>query len=81
HQAHSRVNIASDIAETLVEIRQAIRAKNYKDQLIGLYSRELSPALERLLLWSILRSKLTEPQLDLLNHIIQQQQRFKRKLI
>ncbi len=37
--------------------------------------------MERLLLWSILRSKLTEPQLDLLNHIIQQQQRFKRKLI
>ena len=50
-------------------------------QLIELYAKEQSPALERLLLWSILRSKLTEPQLDLLNHIIQQQQRFKRKLI
>ena len=81
HQNHSRVNIASDIAETLVEIRQAIRAKNYKDQLIGLYSRELSPALERLLLWTILRSKLTETQLNCLNQIIQQQKRFERKLI
>ena len=81
HQNHSRVNIASDIAETLIEIRQAIRAKNYKDQLIGLYSRELSPALERLLLWTILRSKLTETQLNCLNQIIQQQKRFERKLI
>lgn len=80
HQVHSTANIASDIAEVLVKIRQAIRAKNYRDQLIELYSRELSPALERLLLWTILRSKLTEPQLERLNHIIQQQQRFERKL-
>lgn len=80
-QNQSTVTIALDIADILVEIRQAIRAKNYSDQLIELYAKEQSPALERLLLWSILRSKLTEPQLDLLNHIIQQQQRFKRKLI
>lgn len=79
-QNQSTVTIALDIADILVEIRQAIRAKNYSDQLIELYAKEQSPALERLLLWSILRSKLTEPQLDLLNHIIQQQ-RFKRKLI
>lgn len=80
-QDQSTVTIALDVADILVEIRQAIRAKNYSNQLIELYAREQSPALERLLLWSILRSKLTEPQLDLLNHIIQQQQRFKRKLI
>ncbi len=80
-QDQSKVTIALDVADILVEIRQAIRAKNYSDQLIELYAKEQSPALERLLLWSILRSKLTEPQLDLLNHIIQQQQRFKRKLI
>ncbi|WP_180110594.1 site-specific integrase [Acinetobacter sp. YH12098] len=80
-QAHSKVKITLDIAETLIGIRQAIRAKNYKDQLIELYSRELSPALERLLIWTILRSKLTEAQLDCLNQIIQQQKRFKRKLI
>lgn len=80
-QDQSKVTIALDVADILVEIRQAIRAKNYSDQLIELYAREQSSALERLLLWSILRSKLTEPQLDLLNHIIQQQQRFKRKLI
>ena len=80
-QDQSKVTIALDAADILVEIRQAIRAKNYSDQLIELYAKEQSPALERLLLWSILRSKLTEPQLDLLNHIIQQQQRFKRKLI
>lgn len=79
-QDQSKVTIALDVADILVEIRQAIRAKNYSDQLIELYAKEQSPALERLLLWSILRSKLTEPQLDLLNHIIQQQQRFKRKL-
>lgn len=80
-QDQSKVTIALDVADILVEIRQAIRAKNYSDQLIELYAREQSSALERLLLWSILRSKLTEHQLDLLNHIIQQQQRFKRKLI
>jgi hypothetical protein len=80
-QDQSKVTIALDVADILVEIRQAIRAKNYSDQLIELYAKKQSPALERLLLWSILRSKLTEPQLDLLNHIIQQQQRFKRKLI
>ncbi|MHA3049759.1 tyrosine-type recombinase/integrase [Acinetobacter sp. ANC 4639] len=80
-QAHSTVNIALDIAEVLVEIRQAIRSKNYKDQLIELYSRELSPALERLLLWTILRSKLTEAQLDRLNQIMQQQKRFERELM
>ncbi|MEQ1144099.1 tyrosine-type recombinase/integrase [Acinetobacter soli] len=81
HQSHSTSMIATDITEILVEIRQAIRAKNYRDQLIELYSRALSPALERLLLWTILRSKLTEPQLEHLNHIIHQQQRFKRKLM
>src|SRR5690606_28253466 len=81
HQAPSITNISIDIADALVEIRQAIRAKNYSDRLIELYAKEQPPALERLLLWSILRSKVTEPQLDLLNHIIQQQQRFKRKLI
>ena len=80
-QDQSTANIAIDIADVLVAIRQAIRAKNYIDQLIELYFRERSPALERLLLWTILRSKLTVPQLDHLNHIIQQQQRFKRKLI
>ena len=80
-QVHSTANIAIDIAEVLVEIRQAIRAKNHRDQLIDLYSGRLSSALERLLLWTILRSKLTEPQLDRLNHIIQQQQRFERRLI
>lgn len=80
-QDQSKVTIESDIADILLEIRQAIRAKNYSDQLIELYAREQPPALERLLLWSILRSKLTEPQLNVLNDIIQQQQRFKRKLI
>lgn len=80
HQAPSITNISIDIADALVEIRQAIRAKNYRDQLIEFYSRELSPALERLLLWTILRSKLTEAQLDCLNQIIQQK-RFKRRLI
>lgn len=80
-QAPSLTNISIDIADALVEIRRAIRAKNYRDQLIELYSRELSPALERLLLWTILRSKLTEAQLDCLNQIIQQQKRFKRRLI
>lgn len=80
-QKKPTVTITLDEVDILVEIRQAIRAKNYSDQLIELYAKKQSPALERLLLWSILRSKLTEPQLDLLNHIIQQQQRFKRKLI
>lgn len=80
-QDQSKVTIESDIADILLEIRQAIRAKNYSDQLIELYAREQPPALERLLLWSILRSKLTEPQLNVLNDIIQQQQRFKSKLI
>ena len=81
HQAPSITNISIDIADALAEIRRAIRAKNYSDRLIELYAKEQPPALERLLLWSILRSKLTDSQLDLLNHIIQQQQRFKRKLI
>lgn len=80
-QKKPTVTITLDEVDILVEIRQTIRAKNYSDQLIELYAKKQSPALERLLLWSILRSKLTEPQLDLLNHIIQQQQRFKRKLI
>lgn len=80
-QKKPTVTITLDEVDILVEIRQAIRAKNYRDQLIELYAKKQSPALERLLLWTILRSKLTEPQLDLLNHIIQQQQRFKRKLI
>lgn len=79
-QDQSTANIAIDITEGLVTIRQAIRAKNYRDQLIELYSKEISTALERLLLWTILRSKLTEPQLDRLNQIIQQQKRFERKL-
>lgn len=79
HQNRSTTTIEIDTAEVLVEIRQAIRAKNYRDQLIELYSRVLSPALERLLLWTILRSKLTESQLEHLNHIILQQQRFKQK--
>lgn len=81
HQAPSITNISMDIADALVEIRQAIRAKNYSDRLIELYAKEQPPALERLLLWTILRSKLTEAQLDCLNQIIQQLQRFKRKLI
>lgn len=81
HQAPSITNISMDIADALVEIRQAIRAKNYSDRLIELYAKEQPPALERLLLWTILRSKLTEAQLDCLNQIIQQQKRFKRKLI
>ncbi|WP_180177500.1 site-specific integrase [Acinetobacter sp. YH12039] len=81
HQAPSITNISMDIADALVEIRQAIRAKNYSDRLIELYAKEQPPALERLLLWTILRSKLMEPQLDRLNHIIQKQQRFERKLI
>jgi len=80
-QAPSITNISMDIADALVEIRQAIRAKNYSDRLIELYAKEQPPALERLLLWTILRSKLTEAQLDCLNQIIQQQKRFKRKLI
>lgn len=80
-QKKPTVTITLDEVDILVEIRQTIRAKNYSDQLIELYAKKQSPALERLLLWSILRSKLTEPQLDLLNHIIQRQQRFKRKLI
>ena len=80
-QDQSTVTIALDVADILVEIRQAIRAKNYSDQLIKLYAGEHSPALERLLLWTILRSKLTEPQLNDFNNIIQQQKRFKRKLI
>lgn len=80
-QKKPTVTITLDEVDILVEIRQAIRAKNYSDQLIELCAKKQSPALERLLLWSILRSKLTESQLDLLNHIIQQQQRFKRKLI
>jgi len=77
----STITIALDVADILVKIRQAIRAEGHSDQLIKLYSGEQSPALERLLLWTILRSKLTEPELDDLNNIIQQQQRFKRKLI
>ncbi|NDX18470.1 site-specific integrase [Acinetobacter baumannii] len=81
HRVRHIAPIETDIAEFLVKIRQTIRAKNYRDQLIELYSTELSPALERLLLWTILRSKLMEPQLDRLNHIIQKQQRFERKLI
>lgn len=81
HQAPSITNISIDIADALVEIRQAIRAKNHSDRLIELYAKEQSLALERLLLWTILRSKLTEAQLDCLNQIIQQQTRFKRKLI
>ena len=80
-QDQSTVTIALDVADILVEIRQAIRTKNYSDQLIKLYAGEHSPALERLLLWTILRSKLTEPQLNDFNNIIQQQKRFKRKLI
>lgn len=80
-QDQPTVTIALDVADILGEIRQAIRAKNYRNQLIALYSRELSSALERLLLWTILRSKLTEAELDCLNQIIQQQKRFKRKLI
>lgn len=80
-QDQPTITIALDVADILVEIRQAIRAKNYSDQLIKLYAGEHSPALERLLLWTILRSKLTEPQLDDFNNIIQQQKRFKRKLI
>ena len=80
-QDQPTITIALDLADILVEIRQAIRAKNYSDQLIKLYAGEHSPALERLLLWTILRSKLTEPQLDDFNNIIQQQKRFKRKLI
>lgn len=81
HQDQSTATIALDVADILVEIRQAIRAKNYSDQLIKLYARVRSPALERLLLWTILRSKLTVHQLEHLNHLIEQQQRFKRKLI
>ncbi|SDY51173.1 site-specific integrase [Acinetobacter kyonggiensis] len=80
-QDQLRITIAFDVADILVKIRQAIRSEDYSNQLIKLYSGEQSPALERLLLWTILRSKLTELQLDRLNHIIQQQQRFKRKLI
>lgn len=80
-QDQPTVTITLDEVDILVKIRQAIRAKDYSDKLIKLYSGEQSPALERLLLWTILRSKLTELQLDRLNHIIQQQQRFKRKLI
>ncbi|MDM1341495.1 site-specific integrase [Acinetobacter pseudolwoffii] len=80
-QDQPTVTMALDIVDILGEIRQAIRAKNYSDQLIELYAKEQPLALERLLLWTILRSKLTDPQLDFLNHIIQQQQRFKRKLI
>ena len=80
-QDQPTITIALDVADILVEIRQAIRAKNYSDQLIKLYAGEHFPALERLLLWTILRSKLTEPQLDDFNNIIQQQKRFKRKLI
>ncbi|WP_034171418.1 site-specific integrase [Acinetobacter sp. YZS-X1-1] len=80
-QDQPTVTITLDEVDILVEIRQAIRAKDYSDKLIKLYSGEQSPALERLLLWTILRSKLTETELDDLNNIIQQQQRFKRKLI
>ena len=80
-QKKPTVTITLDEVDILVKIRQAIRAKDYSDKLIKLYSGEQSSASERLLLWTILRSKLTELQLDRLNHIIQQQQRFKRKLI
>ena len=74
-------NIETDVAEALAEIRQALRTKNYIDQLIELYSKKISTALERLLLWTILRSKLTEPQLNRLNQTIEKQERFERKLI
>ena len=79
-QDQPTVTIALDVADILGEIRQAIRAKNYSEQLIELYAKEQPPALERLLLWTILRLKLTDSQLGFLNHIIQQQ-RFQRKLI
>ncbi|MFW1828154.1 MULTISPECIES: site-specific integrase [unclassified Acinetobacter] len=74
-------NIETDVAEALAEIRQALRTKNYIDQLIELYSKKISTALERLLLWTILRSKLTESQLNRLNQTIEKQERFERKLI
>lgn len=80
-QGQSTTSMIVDVTDILGEIRHAIRAKNYSDQLIELYAKKQPPNLERLLFWTILRSKLTNPQLEHLNHIIEQQQRFKRKLM
>ncbi|ALH94680.1 tyrosine-type recombinase/integrase [Acinetobacter equi] len=71
---------STDSAEFLVKIRRAIRSKNYKNQLIDLYTQDLSPTLSRLLFWSILRSKLNEQQLDRLNHIMQHKKLLKQHL-
>lgn len=75
-------DIETGLASFLKDIRMILRKKNdYVQKLIELYASEFSPAIERIVFWSIIRSRLSSNELAKLNDIICSKNRLSRALI
>lgn len=74
-------NIESGLTNFLKDIRVILRADGYVEKLIELYARELSPSIERIVFWAIIRSRLNSNELAKLNEIICSKKRLSRTLI
>lgn len=74
-------NIESGLANFLKDIRVILRAEDYVSKLIELYAHELSPSIERIVFWAIIRSRLSSNELAKLNEIICSKNRLSRTLI
>lgn len=74
-------DIESGLASFLKDIRTILRTDDYVQKLIELYARELSPSMERIVFWAIIRSRLNSNQLAKLNEIIYSKNRLSRTLI
>lgn len=74
-------NIESGLTNFLKDIRVILRADGYVEKLIEMYARELSPSIERIVFWAIIRSRLNSNELAKLNEIICSKKRLSRTLI
>ncbi|WP_347473316.1 site-specific integrase [Acinetobacter thermotolerans] len=74
-------NIESELATFLKDIRAILRTDDYVQRLIELYASDLSAAMERIVFWALIRSKLNTNQLVKLNEIICSTNKLSRTLI